>query len=212
MRNNKRLVVISHGFYTENVFKELFDDVVVHNKYTNVLLKEGDVVVFEGGTDINPLMYDENPNSYTSPSDSGRDAFESMVFRQALSKGIPMIGVCRGSQLVCALSGGKLVQHVSNHGVDHKVEDYKGRSYYVTSSHHQMMLPESTNHKMIASCKRSTMYLGEWDIPQEVKEDAEIVWFEATKCLAIQGHPEWALGTPFHDMCLEYVKDFIQGE
>jgi hypothetical protein len=46
----------------------------------------------------------------------------------------------------------------------------------------------------------------------DVEKDVEIIWFKDTKSLAIQGHPEWALGTPFHNYCIEYVKEFIQGE
>lgn len=206
-----RLIVLSHGFHTEIVFNHMFDSVLLHKKYTPLELKKGDCVMFEGGTDINPLIYDEEPNSYTSQSDYSRDAFEMEVFRQAVSKSIPMIGICRGAQLLCALSGGKLVQHVNKHTQDHWVEDYKGRSYKVTSSHHQMMLPGETKHKMIASTKRATLYLDENDESIPVNEDAEIVWFEKTKCLSIQGHPEWALGTMFHTFCSEYVKDFIQG-
>ena len=97
--NSKRLVVISHGFSTEHVFRELFDEVVLVKRYVPIELLEGDVVMLEGGTDINPNLYDEEKNSYTSKSDYARDAYEQMVVNQAKSKGIPVIGICRGAQL-----------------------------------------------------------------------------------------------------------------
>lgn len=205
-----RLVVLSHGFGTEHVFSNLFDEVVLHKKYTRLELEKDDVVVFEGGTDINPLLYDENPNSYTSPSDYARDAFEQEVFRQAVKKGIPMIGICRGAQLLCALSGGKLVQHVDGHGRDHIVEDrWSGEIYVVTSSHHQMMLPASAPCDLIAWTKHSTKYIGEYDKEVDVEYDAEIVYFPETQCLCIQGHPEWALNSRFASRCNELVEELF---
>ncbi|MDX9756442.1 MAG: gamma-glutamyl-gamma-aminobutyrate hydrolase family protein [Sulfurimonas sp.] len=210
--NNKRLIVASRGFNTGEVFKTLFDEVINLPRYSKWDFKEGDVLILEGGTDINSYFYDEEPNSYVSYPDQARDAYEQMLFNQSKNKGIPVIGICRGAQLVCALSGGKLVQHISNHDVDHTVKDYKGRSFIVTSSHHQMMLPDGTKHKVLASCKRSSTYIGEYDKPMNVEEDVEIVWFEDTKSLAIQGHPEWAgMISPFVAHCQEYVRDYIQG-
>jgi len=211
--NNKRLIVVSYGFNTGEVFRDSFEEVILLKKFAKFEFQEGDVLVLEGGTDINTYFYDEEPNSYTSYPDQARDAYEQMLFNQAKSKGVPIIGICRGAQFVCAMSGGKLVQHVTNHGVDHSVKDYKGRSYIVTSSHHQMMLPKGTRHKVLASCKRSGVYLGEYDQPLNIDEDVEVVWFEDTRALAIQGHPEWAgMASPFVKYCQEYVRDFIQGD
>lgn len=204
------LVVVSRGFHTEKVFKGLFDKTLLIGIHSPFYLNKDDCVMFEGGTDISPKLYGEQPNSYVVDQDRGRDIFESNLFRQAKDLGIPMIGICRGSQLLCALSGGKLVQHVSNHGVDHLVDDYKGRSYMVTSSHHQMMLPGDTNHKVLAKTKRAQIYIGEYDKPLDVKEDAETVWFPDTKCLAIQSHPEWQADDSMAvQAAREYVSDFI---
>lgn len=204
------LVIVSKGFHTEKVFKGLFDKVTLIDTTVPFYLNKNDCVVFEGGTDISPTFYGEKPNSYVFDVDRGRDIFESNLFHQAKALGIPQIGICRGAQLLCALSGGKLVQHVTNHGVDHLVEDYKGRSYIVTSSHHQMMLPGNTNHKMLAKTKRAAVYIGEHDILLDVKEDAETVWFPNTKCLAIQSHPEWQEeGSMAVQAVREYVADFI---
>lgn len=213
--NNKRLVVLSYGFGTEEVFKELFEEVVIISSFNKLVLKEGDVVVFEGGTDINTNLYDQHPNSFTGHFDHGRDAFESMVFRQAKEKGIPMIAICRGAQLVCALSGGKLVQHCTGHGRPHLIEDMNGEIYPITSSHHQMMLPQGTNHVLIAKSKEkhSSLYIGEHNKKIEVEDEAEIVWFEDTKSLAIQGHPEFLPSTSdFGRYCRQYVKKFILEE
>lgn len=210
------LVVVSRGFHTERVFKGLFDKVVLisptHNR-SPVVLQDDDCVVFEGGTDISPRFYGEKPNSYVVDEDKGRDIFESNLFRQARDLGIPMIGICRGAQFLCALSGGKLVQHVTCHGVAHYVNDYKGRSYIVTSSHHQMMLPGDISHKMLAWTKRAGVYIGEDNKHLDVKEDAETVWFPETKCLAIQSHPEWqAEDSRAVQAAREYVSTFILGD
>ena len=63
---------------------------------------------------------------------------------------------------------------------------------------------------MLASCKRASIYLGENDVPLDVEEDAETVWFPDTRCLAIQSHPEWQDEKSMAvQAAREYVSDFI---
>lgn len=207
---SKNLVVLSKDFGTEKVFSHMFDKITKHVGYYPFELSKDDVILFEGGTDINPSFYGEKRNSYTDYPDVKRDAFEKSVFEEAKQLGIPMIGICRGSQLLCALSGGKLAQHVDNHTKSHIVKDYLNREYLVTSTHHQMMLPAGTSHIMLASTKLATYHLGENDIPLDVKEDAEVVWFKDTKSLAIQFHPEFMhQEADAVKMVQEYVSTFI---
>lgn len=153
-----------------------------------------DTVMFTGGADIAPAFYGENPgkHTYTSPA---RDVREKKLFDLSLGKGKKFLGICRGHQLLAAMTGGKLAQHVEGHGIGfhsmHLVTTNEGEQYAVNSVHHQMVLP-SDEHELLAwSEKRSPKYLnGEDQEIEGVEVEPEIVYFPLCKGLGIQCHPE----------------------
>lgn len=166
-------------------------------------LGKGDgCVVIWGGGDISPTIYGQKPAKYCGADEklSRRDELEVEIAKAAIANGIPIIGVCRGAQLMCALSGGSLIQHVNGHGSSHEITTRDGEKYTTTSLHHQMMFPWETDHELIAwsSPPRSDTYLVEDNQevefdetqPNYEKREPEIVVFPSTKTLAIQGHPE----------------------
>lgn len=181
-----------------------------HLKNTNSFL------VLWGGEDISPSIYKEKPNRYTFAEEtpSNRDIIEINLAKKAIDLGIPIIGICRGAQLMCALSGGKLIQHIENHGRSHLFETIKNQETIKTSSlHHQMMYPFDIKHELIAKSKHnlSNKYIGEWDQPLEIDIEPEIVYFPETKSLCIQGHPEYMdEKTKFVQYCLHLVKEYFK--
>jgi GMP synthase-like glutamine amidotransferase len=154
-----------------------------------------DLVVFGGGQDVHPELYGhKDVGSYVDKYPGHRDEFERVVFSKAISSNIPMFGICRGAQLVCALSGGKLIQDVTNHGGgQHAIQTEDGRQLLITSTHHQMMYPYGTEHELVAWAKRRSRHYT-WDgkdqIPEDFKEP-EVVYFKQTNALGMQGHPEY---------------------
>jgi putative glutamine amidotransferase len=70
-----------------------------------------DGLVIAGGQDVEPSRYGErqHPAVYTSPV---RDAGEIPLARYALNNGVPLLGICRGMQLMTVVSGGRLHQHL----------------------------------------------------------------------------------------------------
>lgn len=161
-------------------------------------LKGADALVVWGGEDISPALYGHTANRRTGAGStlSRRDAIEWGLMREAQRLGIPIIGVCRGAQMLCALAGGTLFQHVDNHTCGtHDAIDYNGVMVPVSSLHHQMLNVDGTQHKMIqwSSTRRSTQYYGEDNniqvAPPEV--EPEYVYFPEVKGHAIQWHPEF---------------------
>ncbi len=73
-------------------------------------MQEADLVVFTGGEDVNPALYDKraHPATYFNRR---RDSEEIVAFDDARSLNKKIVGVCRGAQLLCALAGGILVQN-----------------------------------------------------------------------------------------------------
>jgi len=182
-----------------------------------------DALVIWGGEDISPSLYGDDVAYLCGADDrpSRRDVVETSACKEAIARGLPIIGVCRGAQLVCALAGGRLIQHVDNHGWDHNISTYEGRTILTSSVHHQMMYPYDVEHKLIAWSeeKRSRRYIignNVSDPAMEDKPEAEIVWFPKIKALAIQGHPEFhdnPENDPFVQYCMELVNKFIiEGE
>src|SRR5512139_2001888 len=96
-----------------------------------------------GGTDINPDIYFEEPLPTTDKPDISRDSREIVAVVEAIDSGKPIIGICRGAQLLCALNGGKLDQHNPKHrGNSHPIFTHDGKILYdVAADHHQIMIP-----------------------------------------------------------------------
>lgn len=159
-----------------------------------------DMIVFWGGTDISPGIYGE-PNIASQNPDYVRDKVEVAVFREAQRKKIPMIGICRGAQLFCALTGGSLWQHVSGHGHTHSMvmeKDVgslflKGQKLITSSVHHQLMRPPA-HHEILAYAEH-VMSPKRISAREEVKDctekEPEVSYDPENKLIMIQGHPEY---------------------
>jgi putative glutamine amidotransferase len=71
-----------------------------------------DGILLAGGTDIAPQRYHQEPVSGTAQKpDQSRDAFELKLVREARTRDIPVLGICRGVQLLNIAYGGTLDQH-----------------------------------------------------------------------------------------------------
>jgi putative glutamine amidotransferase len=158
---------------------------------SGLLLGERDVdlVVFTGGSDVDPALYGEVRHRSTHV-DVRRDAYEVELFKRALELGIPMVGVCRGAQFLCVMAGGKLVQDVGGHQVDHEVRTSDGRWLEVSSLHHQMMLPPVGAEVLAWAYPRcSDFYEGGGGVCVPERE-FEVVRFPGIGVLGLQFHPE----------------------
>lgn len=178
-----------------------------------------DLLVFTGGADVNTELYGEEQGKYTHISKE-RDLIEKEMFDVFYH--VPKIGVCRGSQLLTVLSGGKLIQNVSGHANgNHDISFSAGTGYSnaaITSTHHQMMYPfsmRSSDYKIIAysTYLLSNTYTDgkdeERDLPTKFVEP-EIVHYPGTNSLAIQGHPEMS-GCPSGTVriCLQLIGTYL---
>jgi putative glutamine amidotransferase len=73
-----------------------------------------DGLVLSGGADIDPSVYGAEPAPETSGCRIERDRFELALARGALERELPVLGVCRGMQLLNIVCGGTLVQHLAD--------------------------------------------------------------------------------------------------
>lgn len=70
-----------------------------------------DALVISGGADVDPARYGEEPHERTSGWREDRDAWELALLEAADEVGLPVLGVCRGMQLMAVAAGGALDQH-----------------------------------------------------------------------------------------------------
>ncbi|MFF4253139.1 gamma-glutamyl-gamma-aminobutyrate hydrolase family protein [Streptomyces sp. NPDC001663] len=74
-----------------------------------------DGLVIAGGPDVEPVRYGAEPHPRTGPPARARDAWELALIEAALAARIPLLGICRGMQLLNVALGGTLVQHIDGH-------------------------------------------------------------------------------------------------
>ncbi|HEY5661743.1 MAG TPA: gamma-glutamyl-gamma-aminobutyrate hydrolase family protein [Gaiellaceae bacterium] len=71
-----------------------------------------DGIVFSGGSDLDPELYDQEPHEETTGIHPERDRAELALLQAALACDMPVLAVCRGSQVLNVARGGDLVQHL----------------------------------------------------------------------------------------------------
>jgi len=76
------------------------------------MLKKVDGLLMSGGEDINPSYYGETPNQETLRINSSRDTSEMYLLQAADKLGIPILGICRGEQIINVFYGGSLIQDI----------------------------------------------------------------------------------------------------
>ena len=96
-------------------------------------------VVFSGGSDLDPDLYDQDPHQETLGVVVERDRAELALLEAALARDMPVLAVCRGSQVLNVARGGDLVQHLPDVVGDDKHKHTPG-----TFADHAVMLEPGT--------------------------------------------------------------------
>ena len=89
---------------------------------TRKALLECDGLLMPGGVDIEPARYGQKTEEKCGKIDLARDAAEWWMLETFLPTGKPVLGICRGVQMLNVFQGGTLHQHIENHS------DFKSRS------------------------------------------------------------------------------------
>lgn len=76
------------------------------------LLSRLDALVLAGGGDIDPASYGARAHPETKRTREDRDRFELALAHRALERDVPLLGICRGMQMLNVATGGTLVQHL----------------------------------------------------------------------------------------------------
>lgn len=185
-------------------------EVVVGGESPEQILARVDGLMLTGGGDVDPQLYGEAPHATFQAAETGRDAFEIALARAAVSKGIPLLAICRGMQVLNVAMGGTLVQDIPSQvtgalphsvpqpraGSAHEVWVSQGsklqvllkdhmeddETCHVNSRHHQSVKQVAKGFEVTATS------------PDGVIEAMEKP--DAPYCVAVQWHPEnfWRTG------------------
>ncbi len=94
---------------------------------------ELDGLVLQGGADVSPVTYGEQPLRQDWKGDRVRDVYEIELLQAFVARGKPVLGICRGLQLINVAFGGTLFQDIESqheHGGDHHDPEAYDRHYH----------------------------------------------------------------------------------
>ncbi|MGQ9662716.1 MAG: gamma-glutamyl-gamma-aminobutyrate hydrolase family protein [Kiritimatiellia bacterium] len=160
------------------------------------LLKEfvnsADAFVFVGGKDYPPQWYGEQPHPQHMPMHERRSRTDLLLVSLVLAKGIPVLGICAGHQLLSLACHGRLIQHLPTAEKHtgwqyHQVELTGGKilrelhrenTLAVLSSHHQAVQPDAIGEGLVVAARAC---------------DGTVEAIEGVNhrfCVGVQWHPE----------------------
>ena len=185
-------------------------ELVVGGEAPDQIVARVDGLMLTGGGDVDPKLYGEARHDTFQPAETGRDDFEIALARAAIAKGIPLLAICRGMQVLNVAMGGTLFQDIPSQvtgALEHSVPQPRagsahevwvakgsqlstlladhmedGETCHVNSRHHQSVKDPAKGFDVTATS------------PDGVVEAMEKTG--APFCVAVQWHPEnfWRTG------------------
>ena len=174
------------------------------------VLKEVHGVLLTGGGDVDPVFYGEDRHETVQDAEPGRDEFEIDLARRAMAENIPLLAICRGSQVLNVAAGGTLIQDIPSAvatDVPHTVSEPKTADCHDVSIVPDSRLASAIGDRIAATCScrvnsrhhQSVGRLGAGLVASAAAEDGVIEAIEAPDaafCIGVQWHPEnfWQTG------------------
>lgn len=159
-----------------------------------------DGLVLAGGADIDPSSYDQPADPHTHDTVPERDAFEIALVRAAVERDLPLLGICRGMQLLNVAFGGTLLQHLpdllgheehrrvvgSFDGAEHDVALLEGS--LAQSAAGELTHSTRSHHHQGVDCVGAGLLVSGTSTIDELPEAIELPGKEFV--LGVQWHPE----------------------
>jgi putative glutamine amidotransferase len=157
-----------------------------------------DGLVLSGGGDIDPARYGADRDPATDPANSGRDDAEIELARQAIAAGLPLLGICRGLQVVNVALGGTLHQHlptlVGHEGHSPEPHGYGSHKVSVTAGSQLAGILGRTEAAVPTHHHQAIDGLGDGLVATAWTDDDTVEGVElhesASFVIAVQWHPE----------------------
>lgn len=164
------------------------------------VLTRCDALLIPGGIDVVPSLYNQDNKGSKIYDDlnSQNDKLDYKWIKVFNKANKPIIGICRGIQIINVYFNGTLIQHIDNHQDSrHNVNIEKGSLLYKTYRKDEMEV-NSYHHQVIDK-------LGDGLKPVAYSKDGYIEAIEGNNIYAVQWHPEKVMDSIF----IEYIKNII---
>ena len=189
-----------------NFLYEDYSDVEAVNLYcdenNNELPEDIDIILFDGGSDVHPILYNEKVDKETY-TNIPRDILEVKIYRFYKNRDTLFAGICRGNQFLNIMRGGTLIQdlykinqgHTHRHRVDIEslstiIPYINCKNMFVNSLHHQAINELGVGLKIVMKHSTYNTIEGIESIDGKIR--------------AIQSHPEF--GHRFYEKRLDVMK------
>ena len=163
----------------------------------NHIAEKYDGLLLPGGDDINPSMYGAEKSEKCGKQHPQRDELEPALFNAFLNSGKPILGICRGMQMINVCMGGTMHQDIKEISKVNHSEFLKRKK-----GNHIVTITDDTKLKNIVDCQNLTVNslhhqavdkIGNKLIVAAVSEDGFVESVEHTEhkfCIGVQWHPE----------------------
>jgi putative glutamine amidotransferase len=162
-----------------------------------------DGVLIPGGPDIDPSFYGHEPDDNLGPTWPEVDRFEIALVQEAERRGLPLLAICRGMQLLNVAHGGTLYQHLPDHVGDDVV--HRRRSLDDAVAMHPVRIEGDSELSCVLGAERldvnSYHHQAPWEIGAGLRavawaDDGVIEGIEGGRSLGVQWHAEAMQGEP----------------
>ena len=181
------------------------------------LLRRADGLLLSGGADLNPLWMNQEPQSELGSINPVRDAFELLLVRRAYDWQIPVLGICRGMQVLTVALGGTVHQDQQAALADRKLIKHSQQAPRSERSHSIATVADSLIHRLLGERvlvnsfhHQSVAATGPHLRVTAVAPDGIIEAVESTErksILGVQWHPECLEGEDSRALFTHFVNE-----
>jgi len=153
--------------------------------YARLRKRDFDGLLLTGGGDVNPRRYGKKPHAKVYGVNDTRDDTEIAALEVARDMSIPVLGICRGAQIMAVESGGTLRQHIGGHYGMHPCNVVPGTTLARATGGEMRPLVRSLHHQEVLHTAPG------WRVSGVAPDGTcEAVETDDGRCLGVQFHPE----------------------
>ena len=175
-------------------FRPLFarhPEIKVFNARTRTVpLDQMDGLLLTGGSDISPQFLRQeipDPSVINKDVDPERDRWEFQAVQEALSRGVPILAICKGLQVFNVALGGTLKLDIPDHNLPHQKQSDVQPLRHDTAAAHRFSKVNSAHHQAIEQLG-DDLEAEAWAEPDDIIEQVRLRKYPFG--LAVQYHPE----------------------